>query len=84
MASAPWTDGDRAFLETLAPRRDWIDTALKRFPNRTEAAIRCMMHKVRAELGTTDTRLIENAWMANAVNGSAQLLDAIRRAGVRP
>jgi hypothetical protein len=85
MASRPpWTEGDKAFLETLADRRDWIAIALKRFPHRTEAAIRCMMQKVRGELGLCDGRFFENAWMADAAMGSARLLAALHETGQRP
>lgn len=83
MASSPWTHEDRAFLETLADRRDWIAEALRRFPHRTEPAIRCMMQKVRAELGTAEQDQ-PNAWMADAVNGSRRLLEALCQAGLRP
>lgn len=84
MASRAWTAEDRKFLERLSDRRDWIVEAVKRFPDRSEAAIRCMMQKVRCEQGATEQRFFENAWMVDAVNGSRALLAAIERVGVRP
>jgi hypothetical protein len=75
-SNVAWREDDREFLKSVADRRDWIASAVKRFPHRSEAAIRCMMQKVRIELGTTEGRFMENAWMADAVNGTRALLTA--------
>jgi hypothetical protein len=83
VASRPWKDADRAFLETLADRRDWIEVALKRFPTRTEAAIRCMMQKVRIERGMNE-RDQPNAWMADVRAASQMLLEAQIATGQMP
>ena len=84
MASRPWTDADREFLKGLADRRDWIDDAMRRFTDRSEAAVRCMMQKVRADLGATEQRFVESAWMADAHNASAMLLHRLMETGLRP
>jgi hypothetical protein len=84
MASRPWADEDRAFLETLAGRRDWIGIAMERFTDRTEAAVRCMMQKVREEQGSTERRFMESAWMADAVNGTRMLGERLNSLGLRP
>lgn len=84
MASRPWTDSDVAFLKTLADRRDWITKAVAKFPDRTEAAVRCMMQKVRQDIGSTDSRFCDNAWMASAAHASKQLLIALETTGLRP
>lgn len=84
MASPPWTDADRAFLKRLSVRRDWIEEAMNRFPDRSEAAVRCMMQKVREDMGVTESRFMENAWMADAHNGTAMLLDRLMQTGLRP
>jgi hypothetical protein len=76
MASKSWRKDDREYLKSVADRRDWIAEAVARFPDRSEAAIRCMMQKVRIELGSTERRFYENAWMADAVNGTRALLYA--------
>jgi len=84
MASAPWSEGERDLLRDLANRRDWIGDAMRMFPERTAAALRCMMQKVRADEGMGDTRFFENAWMADAINGSAKLLERLKETGLRP
>jgi hypothetical protein len=84
MASRPWDDSDVAFLKTLAERRDWFDEAKPRFGDRTDAAVRCMMQKVRQELGLAEGRFMENAWMADAANGTRRLFDALMLTGLRP
>ena len=84
MASRAWRQDDREFLKRIADRRDWITEAVARFPDRSEAAIRCMMQKVRIELGTTEGRFLENAWMADGVNGSRELLRAQLAVGAFP
>lgn len=83
MASQPWSEEDIAFLETLATRRYWIKLALERLPHRTEPAIRCMMQKIRADLGIGGTQFL-NAWMIDAMDGTRQLLAALNRTGLRP
>jgi hypothetical protein len=84
MASRSWHTEDREFLKSVSDRRDWSAEAVARFPDRSEAAIRCMMQKVRIELGTVEGRFMENAWMADAVNGSRALLTAQLMMGVFP
>lgn len=84
MASRPWSDADRDYLKGLAGRRDWIGEAMSRFTDRSEAAVRCMMQKVRADLGTTEQRFVESAWMADAYNASAMLLHRLKETGLRP
>jgi hypothetical protein len=76
-----WTEDEIAVLEGFADSRDWIDSALAKLPGRTKAAARSMMQKVRLSLGISRS---DTPWMADAVRGSAQLMDAIRRAGVHP
>lgn len=84
MASVSWSAEDRAYLETLIDRRDWIGDAVQRFPNRSEAAVRCMMQKIRAEAGYNDKRFVDMAWMSDAVNGSRRLLERLNACGLRP
>jgi hypothetical protein len=74
-----WSPRDRAYLETLAERRDWIEEAQAKFPNRTVAAIRCMMQKVRAELGLTQPRYVDGA-----TQRQDRLMDALTVSGQRP
>jgi hypothetical protein len=57
---------------------------MARFPDRSEAAVRCMMQKVREDMGVTESRFMENAWMADAHNGTAMLLDRLMQTGLRP
>jgi hypothetical protein len=84
MASRPWADEDRAFLETLADRRDWIEVAMDRFTDRSPAAVRCMMQKVRTDLGMTDQRTVDGCWIADAINASGRLLAALQSSELRP
>lgn len=84
MASRPWDDEDREFLEELADRRDWIGIAMKRFTDRSEAGVRCMMQKVRAELGMGDKRTVDAPWMADAINGTRRLYERLVETGLRP
>lgn len=84
MASAPWTEQDRVFLEDLAGRRNWIATAKERFPDRSEPAIRCMMQRIRCDLGMSDGRFVDGPWMIDAVNGTTRLFEALQRTGLRP
>lgn len=84
MASAPWTDEEREFLEGLADRRDWICEAVVRFPDRSEPAIRCMMQRIRCDRGMGDTRFVDGPWMIDAMNGTKRLFEALQRTGLRP
>jgi hypothetical protein len=84
MANRAWLKEDRAFLDSVADRRDWIAEAVARFPHRSEAAIRCMMQKVRLENGSSEQRFVENEWMARAANGSRNLLVAQLMSGAFP
>jgi hypothetical protein len=84
MASRPWADEDRAFLEMLADRRDWIEVAMDRFTDRSPAAVRCMMQKVRTDLGMTDQRTVDGCWIADAINASGRLLAALQSSELRP
>lgn len=84
MASRAWREEDREFLRRVADRRDWIAAAVKRFPDRSEAAIRCMMQKVRIELGTNNEQGPGNAWLSDAARGSRELLRAQLATGAFP
>jgi hypothetical protein len=83
MASRPWTDADRAFLKRLSVRRDWIEDAMNRFPDRSEAAVRCMMQKVRTDLGVNEPDS-PTAWMADAKRASRELERRLIETGLRP
>lgn len=74
-----WSQADRDCLKALANRRDWIDSAVERLPNRTVAALRCMMQKVREEMGLTQPRFAERASGADG-----RLLEALQLTGERP
>lgn len=84
MASLPWSAEEMAALEAFAERRDWIAEATQLLPHRTRAGLRCMMQKIRADLGMSDGRAVDFCWMADAVEGSKRLLDALDRTGLRP
>jgi hypothetical protein len=84
VASTPWRTEDREFLKGVAGRRDWITVAIERFPDRSEAAIRCMMQKVRIDLGLSGEHGPGNAWITDARNGSRDLLRAQLSTGAFP
>lgn len=75
-----WAAADLKFLKSLSHRRDWIEEAKAAFPSRSEQALRCIMHKVREGLGTSNSRA--HGSNANAINGSRELLQALEAAGV--
>jgi hypothetical protein len=72
-----------AFLETLADRRDWLTDAMRRLPDRSEAAVRCMMQKVRTDLGVNEPDS-PTAWMADAKRASRELERRLIETGLRP
>lgn len=84
MASRAWSPDEIAILEQHIDRRDWFDTVAAVIGYRSPASLRWMMQKIRADMGVSDTRFVESAWMADAHNGSKRLLAAIQLAGLRP
>jgi hypothetical protein len=84
MASRAWSEQELEALSQNRDRRDWFIAVSGKFVDRSPAALRSMMQKIRADAGMSDQRCVDSAWMADAINGTRRLLVAIEQAGVYP
>jgi hypothetical protein len=85
MASRVWTNDDLQVLEQHAGSEDWLEAVMDRFPDRSLAAIKTRISKLRSELGIKGRRGAreedQDRMNAKSVTASQQLLEATLRVG---
>jgi hypothetical protein len=85
MASRVWTDDDLQVLEQYAENDDWLEAVTGCFPDRSAAAIKTRISKLRSELGIKGRRGAraedQDRMNAKSVTASQQLLEATLRVG---
>lgn len=85
MASRVWSPDDLQVLEQHAHNDDWLDAVTGRFPDRSLAAIKTRISKLRSELGIKGRRGAreedQDRANAKAVVATQQLLEATLKVG---
>jgi hypothetical protein len=88
MASRAYSDADLTVLEQHVHNDDWYAAVAEVFPDRSEAALKTKMSKIRSMLGVKGKRGApekdQDKMNAEAVVASQRLLAAIQEAGVYP
>jgi hypothetical protein len=86
MASRVWTENDLQVLEQHVANDDWLQIVTKHFPDRSAAAIKTRISKLRSELGIKGRRggreEDQDRMNAKSVIASQRLLEATLRVGV--
>jgi hypothetical protein len=85
MASRPWTAADLAVLERHADNDDWLEIVSVCFPDRSTAAIKTRISKLRSELGIKGKRGAreedQDRMNRKSVVASQKLLEATLQVG---